>query len=303
MNTSQNQFFHLCANGAETRNFITCRRDYYAAFNLMGVCAYNTGVVVVSFSVEDSHPHALLWGTPERCAAFKEMYENQYRRYAAASRGGKKEIIFYCELYPVDDDDYLLNVATYTIIQATKDGKPVMYYDYKWGTGSMYFRSGFYVPVWLFDDKGIVREPVRFAELSVRQKEDIVHSQILTVPDNWLVCNGLILPSNYIDVDLFESIYGTHNRFRVFTSSPKKREEEMLRKMADYRGVTIEDLDARKLCGDVCKEMFGTRDPRRLSGTQRIALAQQLRHQHRLSFRQLAVLVRLPEPEVRTYVR
>ena len=126
---------------------------------------------------------------------------------------------------------------------------------------------------------------------------------MLTIPDDWLVCNGFILPTNYIDIARFESIYQTHNRYRVFLSSPRKREEEMLRKMAEYRGVTMEDLEARKICGDVCKLLFGTRDPRRLDTTQRVTLAQQLRRQYRMTFRQLATLVRLPEGEIRTYVR
>ena len=77
----------------------------------------------------------------------------------------------------------------------------------------------------------------------------------------------------------------------------------MLAKMAEQRGVAMEDLEARKVCGDVCKQMYGTRDPRRLDTPRRIRLAQQLRQQFRLTFRQLATLVRLPETEVRTFVR
>jgi hypothetical protein len=77
----------------------------------------------------------------------------------------------------------------------------------------------------------------------------------------------------------------------------------MLARMAEERGVSMEDLEARKVCGDVCKQMFATRDPRRLDTRKRIRLAQQLRNQFRLTFRQLATLVRLPETEVRSFVR
>ena len=86
-------------------------------------------------------------------------------------------------------------------------------------------------------------------------------------------------------------------------SSPRKREEEMLRRMSEQRGVMLEDMEARKVCGDVCKKMFGTRDPRRLDAPQRIALAQELRRQYRMTFRQLATVVRLPESEIQAYVR
>lgn len=298
------EYFHVCANGADSRNFIVCETDYYAAFNLIGVCAANTQVVVVSFSIEDSHPHFLLWGTREECSRFKVLYETLYGHYAAATRKGGAELSLRCELYGIgDDEEYLLNVAVYTVIQATKDGKAVMPCDYRWGTGSMVFRKGFYVPVWLFDGKGTICQPVPFSSLGARERRTLLHTRSMSIPDHWLVCNGVILPSNYVDVARFESIYGTHNRFRVFLSSPRKREEMMLTRMAEQRGVSMEDLEARKYCGDVCKQLFGTRDPRRLDTRRRIELARQLRNRYRLTFRQLATLVRLPETEVRSFVR
>ena len=297
------QFFHLCGDGANSRNFITCHADFCAAFNLVGVCAANTEAVVISYSIEESHGHFLLWGTLEACTNFQIRYETQYKHYAAATRSKGSELVLEWELYPVDDEQYLKNVAAYTIIQPTKDGKPVMFYDYRWGSGSMYFRDKNHVPVWYYDENGVLRELVTFGSFNRLEKRAIVHSQSLTIPGDWIICNGLILPSNYVDAKLFESIYRTHNSFRVFMSSPKAREEEMLRKMADYRGATIDDLQAHQLCGDMCKTMFGTRDPRRLTTTQRVALAQQLRRQWRMSFRQLALLVRLSEKELRVYVR
>ena len=77
----------------------------------------------------------------------------------------------------------------------------------------------------------------------------------------------------------------------------------MLRRMSEQRGVMLEDMEARKVCGNVCKQLFGTRDPRRLDAPQRITLAQELRRQYRMTFRQLVTVVRLPEAEIRAYVR
>lgn len=296
------QFFHLCGDGANSRNFITSLEDFKAAFNLVGVCAANTDVIVVSFSHEESHGHCLLWGTEANCLVFKDMFGTQYRHYTSRTRKRGEELILENELYPIQSEEYLLNVAAYTVIQATKDGKPVMYYDYRWGTGSLYFRSETHVPVWLFDDNGQIQSPVRFDSLGRTEQRDIVHSRALTIPDDWLICNGLILPSNYVDIKRYEGIYRTHNRFRVFTASPKSKEEELRRIMSTYHGVTIDDLEARSLCGDLCKTMFGTRDPRRLNTTQRVNLAQQLRRQYRMTFRQLATLVRLDEKELRINV-
>ena len=77
----------------------------------------------------------------------------------------------------------------------------------------------------------------------------------------------------------------------------------MLRRMSEQRGVMLEDMEARRVCGDVCKQLFNTRDPRGLDAPQRITLAQELRRRYRMTFRQLATVVRLPETEIRTFVR
>ena len=299
----QPQFFHYCAKGEDARHFILCEADYKAVFNIIGVCASVTGGNVVSFSIEDTHPHILLFGPLEKCARFKTLFETICRHYAVETRDGGADFILRGDLYSIGDDPhYLRNVAVYTIIQATKDGKRIMPYDYRWGTGSMYFRSGYHTPVWLFDENGVIRNPVRFGDLPVIERQKIVHTRKYSIPDDWLICNGLILPSNYIDVARFESIYGTHNRFRVFLASNRAKEEEMLSRMAEERGVALEDAEARRCCGDECKALYGTRDPRRLTSAQRIALARSLRRKYRLTRRQLATVVRLPEAEIRQYV-
>ena len=297
------QFFHICADGEDARHFITSPKDFLAAMNIVALCAANTNVVVVAFALEDTHPHFLVFGTIEECSRFKMLFEDLYRRYAAETRMNGPKLELHCELYPIgDDESYLRNVGVYTIIQPTKDGKHVMPYDYLWGSGSLYFRSGFYTPVWLFDTQGNVCRPIRFEDLSVQRRREMVHSRSLTLPDDWLVCNGIVLPTNYVDIALFESIYHTHNCFRVFLGNTRKKEEEILLRMAKVRGVMLEDGEAREICGDACKALFGTRDPRKLSSEQRIRVAQVLRSQHRMTFRQISTCIRLPESEIRIYV-
>ncbi|MBQ9548444.1 MAG: hypothetical protein IJV01_04715 [Bacteroidales bacterium] len=73
--------------------------------------------------------------------------------------------------------------------------------------------------------------------------------------------------------------------------------------MADVRGVLLEDLEARKISEDICLDLFGVRTARHLDTGQRLLLARDLRVRHRMSYRQIATLSRLPESEVRKYVK
>lgn len=295
-------YYHLFANGADAKNFVTSEEELVAAFNRVGVCKSLTEADVIAFSIEDSHPHIILWGSFEECRKFRDYYQDISSRCIARRRGSLDGVTLRCELYEVNDISYLRNVAAYTIIQATKDGKRVMPYDYLYGTGSLYFRSGRYVLPWMIDKNGNIAKPMFFRELSERDKR-IICGSTARIPDDWLVCNGFILPTNYIEIARFEEIYQTHNCFRVFLSSRKDLHNDVLNKMGFVRGIMIDDLEARKVCESVCMELFGRKGTRHITPEQRMLLARELYKQYSLSTRQLSIVTKLPEEEICKYIK
>ena len=298
----EKNYYHLFANGDDARDFILDETDFYAAFNRFGVCAAATVVVVLSFSIEDTHPHALLYGTETECLRFKYLYETTTLHYVVSNRGDAGGLKFFLEFYPVTEEDYLRNVAAYTIVQPTKDGKRVMHYDYLWGTGSMYFRPDNHIPIWTITRDGRLTEPCRIDSLTARERKRLLRSK-REVPGDWLACNGFLLPSNYVDVRQYERIFQTHNCFRAFCSAGRNKDADIVMRMSDTRGILLEDLEARRICVNSSVKLFGQKDPRKLDTTRRIALARSMRKEFRISFRQLSTLVYLPESEIRKYVR
>lgn len=294
-------FYHLCSDGELTPEFITCDEDFRVAFNLVGVCAANADVVVLAYSIEDTHIHSLLYGTKAACVVFKTMYEESWVHHVGCIRGTRKGADIELELLLVDSEDYLLNVGAYTIYQATKDGKSVMPYDYRWGTGSMYFRGKGYTSLWLTDEDGNQCSALQLGDLSERGQKRLLCSR-LSVPAAWRICNGILLPENYVDVSRFERIYQTANCFRVFLGNNRNRDQMIQKRIAASRGVSIDDAEARLKCQSLVQQLFGFKDVRRLDALQRVAVAQQLRRQFRLSCRQIAALVRIPYREVCKYV-
>lgn len=296
-------YYHLFANGDDARNFITSEQDFKAAFNRFGVCACAfPDVKVAAFSIEESHPHGLVYGEYTSCLKFKLLYEDLTRRYIIAQRGNLDDVVFDMEILEVNSEDYLLNVASYVIIQPTKDGKRVMHHDYYWGTGCLYFRPDGFPGVWCFDKQWNRIEETSFGQLTRRDQKQILHSSI-QIPDDWKICNGLILPTNYIAREQYESIFKTHNKYRVFTSSSNNRSRQVTETMAIVKGVNIEDLEARRLSHNLSYNMFGKKDARWLTPDQRLELAEELRRKYRLSIRQIATLSRLPEIEIRKYIK
>lgn len=296
------KYYHLFANGDDAKNFITSEDDFKAAFNRIAICSHISGAKVLSASVEDSHPHALLWGTYQACMSFRDKYEGMSMRHIIRTRGSSDGVRLHCELYEITDEQYLRNVAAYTIVQATKDGKAVMPYDYLYGTGALYFRKPWSVLPWIVDSSSEILPQKKISELSYREKRSYFPHTV-DLPGDWLVCNGFILPTNYVDIKAYESIFVTHNCFRAYLCSGKSKDEPIIRTMAHTYGVTIEDFEARRLCEEACLELFGKRTTRHIQPEERLLLAQTLRQRHRLSFRQLSMLSKIPENELRKYIK
>jgi hypothetical protein len=294
-------YFHLCSDGALTPQFLICEEDYRIAFNLIGVCAANCEATTLSFSLEDTHLHLLLYGTRVSAIEFKTKYEESWGHHVGRVRGSREGADIELDVIPVDSEAYLMSVGTYTIVQPTKDGKQIMPYDYRWGTGSMYFRGPGHRSLWLTDIVGSNISPVPAGSLNKHRLRDILGSR-RSVPDEWLLCAGLLLPDNYVDVTHFERIYRTANCFRVYLASSRNRDQAVQERIAAFRGVALEDSEARHHCKEVSMEMFGFTDVRRLNAQGLIMLAQQLRRQLHLSSRQIASLVRLPYREVCKYL-
>jgi len=297
----QQAFFHICANGDDAKDFILSEQDFFAAFNRVGVCAANSDTEVVVFSIEETHPHFLLFGTRSGCISFTRLYKISTLRYIARTRGNTDGVSLHFEMYPVEDKDYLMNVGTYIVSQPTKDGKTVLPFDYPWGSAPLYFRAGDTVPVW-YTYKRVVPKTVRVCDLTRRKRDSILHSK-MKVPGEWQVCNDFLLPENYVNTKLFESIYSTHNCYRTFLSSGRNRDAVVISKMASVRGVLLDDFEARRVCRELAKEKFGTCDVRRMPVPDRLSLAGMLRRQYRISFRQLSALTRIHEAEIRKYIR
>lgn len=295
------QFYHLTSDGALTPKFILLPIDYPAVFNLIAVCAAYANVRVVAFCIEDTHLHILLEGDYAECYAFIIMFERSYIRHVTKTRGTAKSAKIDLDILPIDDENHLLDISTYVIAQPTKDGKAVLPYDYRWGTGSMYFRNREHISIWRFDEAGVLHDPVPASSLSYSAVRKIACSK-RRIPGNWLICNRLILPENYVDVSLYEKIYKTHNSFRVFMSSSRQKDTEIKRREAAFLGVTLDDAEAARYCAEMCREMFGVAVVSKLNAEQRVRLAQTLRLRHKMSHRQLSKLAQLPLSEIRKFV-
>jgi len=290
------EFVHMFSDGVLTPDLFVTESDYVAALNLLAVLSNEYDVSILGYGFEDTHVHILAKGIFENCDRMRAEYQRMIRRILQYSS------CFSLEMEPVLDESYLKNVGAYVICQSTKDGKRIMQYDNKWSSASLYFRSGMNDLLWRMTADGEMKAVLHMSQIKVCQRRQMFHTR-RHLPLSWDVCDGLILPSSFVNVQGFESIYCTHNAFRTFCGGSRKSDILILDSMAEHYGVNMEEDEARYACKRTCLDMFGFSDIRRLTIPQRIQLARDLRKVFHMSYPQLARRVHLPEMEIRRYVR
>ncbi len=238
-------YFHLYSYGAKTPDLFTSLSDFTYAVNLLAVLSFQHGISIIAYSIQDTHLHIIAFGEIEACLLFRREIQRLLRR--------KHGFSFELEMETVGNDAYLKRVCSYVICQATKDGKRYMPYDYPWSSASLYFRTGIKDSLWRYDN-GKHKEVVKMSGIGTRKQREMFHTRN-RLPEEWEVCEGMIMPSSFVNIGQFESIYRTHNAFRTFCGSGKNSDSIILDSMAEYHGVNLEENEARLLTAEKCKDL------------------------------------------------
>ena len=181
--------------------------DFTAGMNYVAIVASrHSRVKVVAFILMSNHVHFVLIGTREDVDAFTLDFKVRYSLYFSRKYGVKgllkrneidvREIETTPEAKEQTIAYVLMNcVAANICFQANQ---------YPWGTGNIYFNPS--------RPAGRV-----LGSMSGREKERLLHTNDNNLPSNWIVSDeGVILPQNYVDVEIVESCFRTPKRMGFF---------------------------------------------------------------------------------------
>ena len=192
--------------------------DFTAGMNYVAIVASrHSRVKVVAFILMSNHVHFVLIGTREDVDAFTLDFKVRYSLYFSRKYGVKgllkrneidvREIETTPEAKEQTIAYVLMNcVAANICFQANQ---------YPWGTGNIYFNPS---------------RPVGrvLGSMSGREKERLFHTNDNNLPSNWIVSDeGVILPQNYVDVEIVESCFRTPKRMGFFLQNSSKAKKRL----------------------------------------------------------------------------
>ena len=192
--------------------------DFTAGMNYVAIVASrHSRVKVVAFILMSNHVHFVLIGTREDVDAFTLDFKVRYSLYFSRKYGVKgllkrNEIdVREIETTPEAKEQ----IIAYVLMNCVAANICFQANQYPWGTGNIYFNPS--------RPAGRV-----LGSMSGREKERLFHTNDNNLPSNWIVSDdGVILPQNYVDVEIVESCFRTPKRMGFFLQNSSKAKKRL----------------------------------------------------------------------------
>ena len=273
--------------------------DFIDGMNRIYVTVRGYRVIILAFSLMDTHIHFVLYGDFEECNRFMHDYVKRTSRYIAIKHHDQNKLDGVpINFQIIDTDFYLKVVICYTIKNAPVGGIPYNAIDYPWSSGPLYFRrtGDWSSPAWLDETSD---NQLQEKEMGVRQQKKLLKSHTRTEAPIRMT-GPIVFPGTYVAYEIVEKLFKTCKSYNYFFCITKEED-------VDSRGGTISHLsipmqEMRQHKNEICRELFGTASIKQLNMQQRVQLARVLRARFNSSKKQIIRLCGLVYEEAKDLI-
>ena len=287
---------HFSTDGTAQDVLFRDRDDFVAGMNRIYTVARKYGIIVLAFCLMDNHLHFILHSGFDACNRFAHEYVRQTSMSIARRYGLSNELrCLPIHHQTITDDGYLKTAICYVIKNPVVAGLPFLPHDYPWSSGPLYFRgeNTWARPGWIEHKKTLTG-------MSAQRREDEFHTKE-PLPDSLEVWGNLILPTNYVPVDIVERLFRSYRSFNFFLCRTK--EEDVESRGGAISRLSLPDAEMRQHKREIMQELFGRISSRELDTAQRLRLARELRRRFNSSPKQIARMVGLRGDQVEAFLK
>ena len=286
--------WHFSTDGNAVDAMFEDDDGFIAGMNRIYMVIQDYNVVILAFSLMDTHVHFILYGTFEACNRFMHEYVRRTSWYISVTHHESNKLDGVPINYQaVDTDSYLKTVICYTVKNAPAGGIMFNALDYPWSSGPLYFkRPGYWSsPRWMDETKEAGPMGVVDHRKALRtRKDELARSAPRMI-------GPLVFPGEYVAYEVVERIFKTCKSFNYFLSITKEEDVDARGGSISLLSIPMQEMRQHK--SEVCRELFGTPSVRQLSMQQRLRLARTLRSRYNSSIKQIARLAGLVYDEVK----
>ena len=290
-----NNCWHFSTDGNAVDCLFYDDDDFIAGMNRIYITVRGYNVIILAFSLMDTHVHFVLYGEFDECNHFMHEYVRRTSIFIAKKHGENNKLDGVpIDYQRVDNDYYLKTVICYTVKNAPVAGVPFNALDYPWSSGPLYFKKAGYwsSPSWQgkennLSDSGIMGTKTLRKVLKTRDLPE----------KNLRMAGSLIFPGEYVAYELVERLFKTTKSFNYFLCRTKEEEVDSKGGTISHLSVPMQEMRQHK--NELCLELFNTASIKTLNTSQRLILAHTLRSRFNSSIKQIARLCGLIYNEVK----
>lgn len=285
--------WHFYTDGSSVDALFYDVSDFKDGMNRVFNVVSNADLEILAFCLMDTHLHFIIHGKFEVCNKFLHEYIRRTSMYIQAKYGERNKLdSIKINHQKIDTDRYLKTAICYTLKNAPVGGLQYNPLDYPWSSGPLMFRNPntWAIPKWM-DAEG-----KEMLQSSIRMMRSNLKTRNVTI-GNIKMIDGIVLPSEYVAFDVVEKLFRTHKGFNYFMCSSKESDVEARGGVISHLSIPIQELRQHK--NELCRELFGQNDIRKLDTTSRLRLARVLKSRYNSSDKQIVRLCGLIYDEVR----
>ena len=283
--------WHFYTSGDSVEVLFRSEEDFSDGLNRILPVVTRYDILILAFVLMDSHVHFVLYGKFESCNRFIHDYiklTSMYISYKYQEKNTLRSIQISHQT--ISDDRYLKTVICYVVKNPLTAGLPYMPWDYPWGSGSLYFRvNGTWSSPWWMIDSGIMTDKIRDIRKLTRSK--------VKIDEGISTINKVIVPAQYVSVDIVEQLFRSHKAYHYFLSTIKEIDVESQGGVISKLSVPL--IEMRENRRRLSEELFGVTELRNLNMEQRLRLARYLKSRYNCSPKQISKVCGLVYDEVK----
>ena len=273
--------WHFSTDGNAVDAIFESDDDFIDGMNRVFVTLQAYRVIILAFSLMDTHVHFVLYGNFDECNRFMHDYVKRTSWYISVKHKENhklEEVPIHHQV--VDNDFYLKTVICYTLKNAPVGGLPYNALDYPWSSGPLYFkRPGLWCsPRWI----ELPADDGDSMEMGLNQRREVLRTRKHASPKVRMI-DRLIFPGEYVAIEIVERIFKTCKSFNFFLCITKEEDVESRGGSISLLSIPMQEMRQHK--NELCQELFGTKSIKGLDTQQRLRLAKTLRSRYNSSIK------------------
>lgn len=286
--------WHFCTDGNALDVLFYDEKDFLNGMNRIYVTGQSFEVVILAFTLMDTHVHFIIYGTLEESTRFMHEYLRRTSQYLATEHHLSNRLAdIPISRQAITDDVYLKTAICYTLKNAPAGGLMYTALDYPWSSGPLYFRrQGLWCsPQWLCGQGCLSTK-----QMTAREQRQVLKSRRHANQIARMI-GQIVFPGEYVASEVVERLFKTCKAFNYFLCSSREDDVESREGVISHLSIPIQEM--RQHRKELCREMFGTESLAGLDTVRRLKLARTLKSRYNSSTKQIVRVCGLVYEEVR----